>query len=188
MAHVAYHERSSNVILKGHDIRRFLDSGQAEIYEVKEEPGHMVRHLSTAALNLATLRAHSQQCSPYRTFAHKPSGVIYRNVYSTTYVGHMQTNNLTTLWQPQVPSSCVCNSNAYYFTNNCKQKNDSQKISAGGSVPSRPTKMQLLSLERPATGMPGRTQQAQLKPCAKTSDWPPPRIMPHRPRGRLRWN
>ena len=51
MAHVAYHERSSNVILKGHDIRRFLDSGQAEIYEVKEEPGHMVRHLSTAALD-----------------------------------------------------------------------------------------------------------------------------------------
>ena len=95
---------------------------------------------------------------------------------------------LTTLWQPQVPRSCVCNSNTNYFNSNCKQKNDSQKICAGGSVPSQPTRTQFLSLEMPATGMPGRTQQTQLKPCAKTSDWPPPSVMPHRPRGRLRWN
>ena len=34
--------------------------------------------------------------------------------------------------------------------------------------------------------MPGRTQQTQLKPCAQISDWPPPSVMPHRPRGRYR--
>ncbi len=109
--------------------------------------------------------------------------VLYRNVYSTTYVGHMQTNKLTTLWQPQVPHSCVCNSNTNYINSNCKQKNDTQKISAGGS---QPTRTQFLSLEMPAAGTPGRTQQTQLKPCAKTSDWRPPSVMPHRPRGRCR--
>ena len=44
-------------------------------------------------------------------FLHTNHPVLYRNVYSTTYVGHMQTNKLTTLWQPQVPRSCVCNRN-----------------------------------------------------------------------------
>ena len=35
----------------------------------------------------------------------------------------------------------------------------------------------------PATCMPDRTQQTQLQPCANTSDWPPPKVMPYRPRG-----
>ena len=119
-------------------------------------------------------------------FLHTNHQVLYRNVYSNTYVGHMQTNKPTTLWQSQVPRSCVCNRNTNYFNSNCKQTNDSQKICAGGSVPSQPTRTQFLSLEMPATGMPGRTQQTQLKPCAKTSDWPPPSVLPHRPRGRCR--
>ena len=58
--HPWYHERSRGVILKGREIKGFLDSGMAGIYEVKREPGHMVRHLSTAALDLAMLRAQSQ--------------------------------------------------------------------------------------------------------------------------------
>ena len=36
------------------------------------------------------------------------------------------------------------------FNSNCKQTNDSQKICAGGSVPSQPTRTQFLSLEMPA--------------------------------------
>ena len=58
--HPWYHERSRGVILKGREIKGFLDSGMAGIYEVKREPGHMVEHLSTAALDLAMLRAQSQ--------------------------------------------------------------------------------------------------------------------------------
>ena len=65
----------------------------------------------------------------------------------------MQTDELTTLWQPQVPRFCVRNSNTNYFHSNCKQENDSQKICASGSVPSQPTRKQFLSIEflnRPA--------------------------------------
>ena len=65
----------------------------------------------------------------------------------------MQTNKPTTFWQPQVPRSCVCNSNTNYFHSNCQQENDSQKICARGSVPSQPTRKQFLSIEflnRPA--------------------------------------
>ena len=58
--HPWYDERSRGVILKGREIKGFLDSGMAGIYEVKREPGHMVEHLSTAALDLAMLRAQSQ--------------------------------------------------------------------------------------------------------------------------------
>ena len=53
-------ERSRGVILKGREVRGFLDSGMAGLYEVKREPCHMVEHLSTAALDLAMLNAQSQ--------------------------------------------------------------------------------------------------------------------------------
>ena len=51
---------SRGVILKGREVRGFLDSGMAGLYEVKREPCHMVEHLSTAALDLAMLSAQSQ--------------------------------------------------------------------------------------------------------------------------------
>ena len=53
-------ERSRGVILKGREVRGFLDSGMAGLYEVKTEPCHMVEYLSTAALDLAMLNALSQ--------------------------------------------------------------------------------------------------------------------------------
>ena len=53
--HPWYHQRSRGVILKGCDIQGFLDSGMAGVYEVKREPGHMVRHLSIAESHLAML-------------------------------------------------------------------------------------------------------------------------------------
>ena len=53
-------ERSRGVILKSHEVRGFLESGMAGLYEVKKEPCHIVEHLSTAALDLAMLNAQSQ--------------------------------------------------------------------------------------------------------------------------------
>ena len=50
-------ERSRGVILKSHEVRGFLESGMAGLYEVKREPCHIVEHLSTAALDLAMLNA-----------------------------------------------------------------------------------------------------------------------------------
>ena len=58
--HPWYDERSRGVILKGREVRGFLDSGMAGLYEVKTEPCHMVEYLSTAALDLAMLNALSQ--------------------------------------------------------------------------------------------------------------------------------
>ena len=58
--HPWYDERSRGVILKGREVRGFLDSGMAGLYEVKTEPCHMVEYLSTAALDLAMLNAQSQ--------------------------------------------------------------------------------------------------------------------------------
>ena len=145
----------------------------------------MVRYLSTLALHWVMLRRNHHN-AVLTALLHTNNQVVHRNVYSTTYVGQMQTDELTTLWQPQVPRFCVRNRNTNYFHSNCKQENDSQKICARGSVPSQPTRKQFLSFEMPATGMPGTTQQTQLKPCAQTSDWPPPSVSPHRPRGRLR--
>ena len=52
-----------------------------------------------------------------------------------TYVGQMQTNIQTALWQAQVPHSCVRNSKTNKFNSNCKQENESQKISVARSVP-----------------------------------------------------
>ena len=52
-----------------------------------------------------------------------------------TYVGQMQTNIQTALWQAQVPHSCVRNSKTNQFNSNCKQENASQKISVARSVP-----------------------------------------------------
>ena len=50
-------ERSRGVILKSHEVKGFLKSGMAGLYEVKREPCHIVEHLSTAALDLAMLNA-----------------------------------------------------------------------------------------------------------------------------------
>ena len=45
-------KRSKGVILKDREVKGFLDSGMAGIYEVKKEPSHIMEHLSTAALDL----------------------------------------------------------------------------------------------------------------------------------------
>ena len=42
-------ERNRGVILTGREVRGFLDSGMAGIYEVKKKPCHAVKHLSTTA-------------------------------------------------------------------------------------------------------------------------------------------
>ena len=41
-------ERSRGVILKSHEVKGFLKSGMAGLYEVKREPCHIVEHMSTA--------------------------------------------------------------------------------------------------------------------------------------------
>ncbi len=53
-------ERSRGVILKSHEVKGFLESGMAGLYEVKRSPCHVVEHLSAAALDLAMLNAQSQ--------------------------------------------------------------------------------------------------------------------------------
>ena len=50
-------EQSKGVILRGNEVKGFLESGMVGLYEVKREPCHIVEHLSTAALDLAMLNA-----------------------------------------------------------------------------------------------------------------------------------
>ncbi len=50
-------EQSKGVILRGNEVKGFLETGMVGLYEVKREPCHIVEHLSTAALDLAMLNA-----------------------------------------------------------------------------------------------------------------------------------
>jgi len=65
---------SRGVILKGREVRGFLNDGMAGLYEVKREPRHMVEHLSKLAALISSLHLHT--CYLTSCHAHQSGATV----------------------------------------------------------------------------------------------------------------